>query len=72
MKHTYPIRLFFDPRGKAWVAVSDDLPGCSAGGDTPFEALEEFEIVLEIWLDALKAEGKYSTPERVELHYAGV
>ncbi|MDI6793002.1 MAG: type II toxin-antitoxin system HicB family antitoxin [bacterium] len=54
--------MFFDPRDKAWVAISDDLPGCSAGGDTPFEALKEFEIALEIWLAALKAEGK-SIPE---------
>ena len=55
MEHYYSIRLFFDPRDKAWVAVSDDLPGCSAGGDTPVEALQEFEVALEAWIEALKA-----------------
>lgn len=58
MQHYYSIKLFFDPRDKAWVAISDDLPGCSAGGDTPMEALQEFEIAVEAWVEALKATGK--------------
>lgn len=58
MKHYYSIKLFFDPRDKAWVAISDDLPGCSAGGDTPMEALQEFEIAVEAWIEVLKATGK--------------
>ena len=58
MQCYYSINLFFDPRDKAWVATSEDLPGCSAGGDTPVEALQEFELAVEAWIEALKATGK--------------
>ncbi len=58
MKHPYSIRVFFDPRDKAWVAISDDLPDCSAGGNTPVEAVQEFEIAIEAWLDALEKMGQ--------------
>ncbi len=40
-----------------WVAISDDLPGCSAGGATPHEALAEFEVAVEAWLEARAAAG---------------
>ena len=58
MKEHYAIQIFFDARDQAWVAFSEDLPGCSAGGDTPEEALSEFEIAVEAWLQALKASGR--------------
>ncbi len=58
MQYRYAIQIFFDARDQAWVAVSDDLPGCSAGGDTPGEALQEFEVAVEAWLEALQASGR--------------
>ena len=67
MKYPYAIKLFFDPRDRSWVAVSDDLPGCSAGGDTPSEAVQEFEIAVDAWLEALEATGK-PIPEPTVLH----
>ncbi len=57
MKNPYSIKIFFDPRDKTWVAISDDLPGCSAGGDTPQEALAEFEIAVDAWLEAREKAG---------------
>ena len=58
MQHYFSINIFFDPRDQAWVAVSDDLPGCSAGGDTPLDALQEFEIAVAAWIEALEATGQ--------------
>ncbi len=58
MKEPYSIRIFYDPRDEAWVAVSDDLPGCSAGGATPAEALKEFEIAVDAWIEALESMSK--------------
>ncbi|MFC1851642.1 hypothetical protein ACFL27_15740 [candidate division CSSED10-310 bacterium] len=58
MKYPYLRRLFFDRRDQTWVAVSIDLPGCSAGGETPCEALREFEIAGDAWLEACAATGK--------------
>ena len=58
MQHDVSIRIFFDHRDQTWVAISDELEGCSAGGDTPLEALQEFEIAVEAWIEALVATGK--------------
>ncbi|MBF0552380.1 MAG: type II toxin-antitoxin system HicB family antitoxin [Deltaproteobacteria bacterium] len=58
MKYPYEIKVFFDFRDQIWVAVSDDLPGCSAGGATPVEALQEFELAVEAWIEALESTGK--------------
>jgi antitoxin HicB len=57
VQNYYSIHLFFDSRDNAWVATSDEVPGCSAGGDTPVEAVQEFEVALEAWLEALQSTG---------------
>ena len=57
VKICHSIKIFFDPRDKTWVAISDVLPGCSAGGDTPQEALAEFEIAVDAWLEAREKSG---------------
>jgi len=72
MKHPYPIKLFFDPRDQSWVAVSDDLPGCSAGGATPVEAIQEFECAVAAWLEALEATGQPIPEPTVLQHTSGV
>lgn len=54
----FPDEVTFDERDHAWVATSENVPGCSAGGDTPVEALQEFEVALEAWIEALRATGK--------------
>ena len=67
MKNPYPIRIFFDPRDKTWIAISDDLPGCSAGRDTPPETLAEFEISVDAWLEARKKTGLEITEPSMKL-----
>ncbi len=55
MLKPYHIQIFFDARDNLWVAISDDFPGCSAGGSIPQEALAEFELAVEAWLEARAA-----------------
>ncbi len=38
--------------GGGWLATSDDLPGCMADGETPEEALKDWEGAEAAWLDA--------------------
>ena len=54
----YHINIFHSEEDAGYVADVPDLPGCSAFGDTPEEALREVGLAKEAWLDAAKAEGK--------------
>ena len=49
--------VFFDPDSAGYVAVCDEIPGVSAFGATRADALREFETVLEMAVDAYRAEG---------------
>jgi len=39
-------------------AVSPELPGCSAFGETEEAALEEAKIAMELWLETAEKEGR--------------
>lgn len=54
----YHINIFFSEADEGYIADIPDLPGCSAFGKNPAEALEQVEIAKEAWLEAAKAEGK--------------
>ena len=58
MMKDYHINIFFSEADEGYVADIPDLPGCSAFGKSPAEALEQVEIAKEAWLEAAKAEGK--------------
>jgi predicted RNase H-like HicB family nuclease len=49
--------VFFDPESSGYIAVCDEIPGVSAFGVTRADALREFETVLEMAVDAYRAEG---------------
>jgi predicted RNase H-like HicB family nuclease len=54
----YPIILFHTPSDGLWMAKVPDLPGCSAHGETPEEALREVKIAMELWLEIAHEIGK--------------
>jgi len=45
----YPVLVFYN---ECYIAIAPDLLGCSAGGDTPTQAIDELQIAIELWLDA--------------------
>jgi len=49
--------VFCDPDSSGYIAVCDEIPGVSAFGVTRADALREFETVLEMAVDAYRAEG---------------
>lgn len=57
MDRHYHINLFWSAPDACWVADFPDLPGCSALGDTPEEALAEARIALDVWIEAMEANG---------------
>jgi len=54
----YAIEIFYSEEDGGYIAVVPELPGCSAFGETPEEALREVKIAIELWLEAAKKIGK--------------
>ena len=54
----YQITVFFSDQDSGWIAEIPDLPGCSAYGDTPEQAVAEVGIAKLAWLEAAQAEGR--------------
>jgi predicted RNase H-like HicB family nuclease len=61
----YPLEVFWDEGSDAFICIAPDLPGCSAVGDSPREAVQEMEIAMRLWLEAAQAMGRaLPTPRR--------
>jgi predicted RNase H-like HicB family nuclease len=54
----YHINVFWSAEDDAWIADVPDLPGCSAFGATPEEAVREVQVAQELWLDAAREHGR--------------
>jgi predicted RNase H-like HicB family nuclease len=53
----YAINVFFSEEDNGWIAEIPDLPGCSAYGDTPEQAVAEVGIAKLAWLETAVAAG---------------
>jgi antitoxin HicB len=53
----YPVTLVHDDDDQ-WVATIDALPGCTARGATPDEAVERAAEAMTSWLASARREGK--------------
>lgn len=53
----YSINVFFSEEDNGWIAEIPDLPGCSAYGDTPEQAVAEVGIAKLAWLETAVATG---------------
>lgn len=54
----YHITVFFSEEDNGWIAEIPDLPGCSAYGDTPEQAVAEVGIAKVAWLETALEEGR--------------
>lgn len=54
----YGIVITYSEADGGWLADIPDLPGCSAFGQTPREALDEVERAQAAWLRAAKDQKK--------------
>jgi predicted RNase H-like HicB family nuclease len=55
---SYPISIFWSHEDDAYIAMAPDLEGCSAGGATAVEALQELQVAMALWLEAAQKIGK--------------
>ncbi len=51
------ISIFYSEEDGGYIADIPDLPGCSAFGQTPEQALTEVLIAKRLWLESARAEG---------------
>ncbi|PZN85762.1 MAG: type II toxin-antitoxin system HicB family antitoxin [Candidatus Methylumidiphilus alinenensis] len=64
-EYKYPLEVFWDEGSEAFVCIAPDLPGCSAIGDTPQEAVHEIETAMRLWIQAAASLGReLPTPSR--------
>jgi predicted RNase H-like HicB family nuclease len=54
----YPVLVFRTQGDGLYVADVPDLPGCSAHGETPEEALREVEVAIGLWVDVARDLGR--------------
>jgi predicted RNase H-like HicB family nuclease len=47
----YRMEVFFDAESEVWVVRYPELPGCTAHGDTPEEAMALGKDVKALWIE---------------------
>jgi predicted RNase H-like HicB family nuclease len=58
----YPAEVFYSDDDEGYIAVARDLPGCSAFGETPAEAVTELQSAIEAWIGAAQEAGNPVPP----------
>jgi predicted RNase H-like HicB family nuclease len=53
----YTVTIFWSDEDQAYIAVADELDGCSAWGGTREEALKELKTAMELWLEVAREHG---------------
>jgi predicted RNase H-like HicB family nuclease len=56
--YKYPLEVFWSESDEAFICIAKDLPGCSAVGDTPQEAVNEMETAMRLWIGAALSMGR--------------
>jgi len=54
----YSVHIFYSSDDEGFIALIEELEGCTAFGNTYQEALEEVLQVKEMWLEAAAKMGK--------------
>ena len=53
----YLIETFWSEEDNTYLCLTPDLPGCSAAGNTPLEAIQEMQDAMASWLQGLRKYG---------------
>jgi predicted RNase H-like HicB family nuclease len=64
----YEVDIFWSEEDGGFIANVPELPYCSAFGDTYEEALQEVRIAMDLYLSALREEGKAAPRPRDRRH----
>jgi len=67
----YPLRVFYSEEDEGFIVVAPDLPGCSAFGETPEQAVKESRDAILAWIQACKASGRPVPPPSAKGAFSG-
>jgi antitoxin HicB len=70
MLGSYPYELVLDRDQGGYFARHPDLPGCTAEGESPQEAVANLDESRRLWIEA-RLEGGYPIPEPAKEEYRG-
>ena len=54
----YLVEVFWSDADEGFIAIAPDLPGCSAFGETPEQAVHEMQDAMLSWLEACANMGR--------------
>ena len=54
----YRIEVFWSEDDEEFIAIAPELKGCSAGGLSREEAVNELEIAIDLWLEVAKEQNR--------------
>jgi len=54
----YLIKTIWSEEDHAYLCIAPDLPGCSAAGNTPLDAIREMQDAMSSWLQACSNMGR--------------
>ena len=61
-KDRHTITIFWSDEDQAFIAIVEELEGCSAWGETYEDALKEVRQAMWLWLEVAREKG-FSVPE---------
>ncbi len=69
--HRYEVIIYWSEDDQAFVADVPELPGCSAHGNSPSNALANCQDAIDLWLDTAEEFGRtIPSPKGRRLQYA--
>ncbi len=57
METKYTIKIFWSLEDEGFIAIVEELRGCSAFGETYEEALHEVKVAMDLWLESAQEHG---------------
>lgn len=62
--------IFWSEEDNRWIVEVPELAGCMSDGETPMEALENVEKVIEEWIETANELGRTIPKPKGRLMYA--
>ena len=67
----YRVIVFYSEEDEGYIAKVPELPGCSAFGEKPEEAMRELKVAAGLWIKAAKEMGREIPQPVDEKRYSG-
>lgn len=56
--HKYEIIIYWSLEDNAYIAEAPELAGCASDGNTPQEALQNIQTIIDEWIETAEMMGR--------------